>query len=130
VKRDSLAHADQAVAAAYDRCLRTGTVVDDFELERVPPVADVDTCPRLAGMLERVRQRLLDDPVRGELDPDRKLAAFSLDAELDGKAGLANLRDERRDVAEPRLRRERLVGVAAQHSNEAAHLGERAAADL
>ena len=81
-------------------------------------------------MLERVRQRLLDDPVRRQLDPDRQLAPLALDAELDRKAGLAHLRDERRQVVEPRLRRERVGRVAAQHPDQAAHLGQRAAADL
>ena len=50
--------------------------------------------------------------------------------ELDGEAGLAELLDERRHVAEPRLGCERLVRVVAKHAEHAAHLGESAAAGL
>jgi len=85
---------------------------------------------RVAGVLERVRQRLLDDPVRGQLDPDRELPTLALDAELDGKARLAELPDEGGYVVEPRLGRQRLVHVTAEHAEQAAHLCERAASAL
>jgi len=49
-----------------------------------------------AAVLERVRQRLLHDPERGQLDPDRQLSPLAVDLNVDGQAGLANLRDERR----------------------------------
>ena len=43
VERDPLAHADEPVAAARDAAAGlAGAVVDDLELERVAPVADVD----------------------------------------------------------------------------------------
>ena len=81
-------------------------------------------------MLERVRQRLLDDPVGRELDPDGQSARLAGDVQLDRKPRFAHLRHEGREVVEARLRRERVVGVRAEHPDQAAHLGEGAAADL
>ena len=80
VERDALAHADETVAAARGACGPPGPVVDDLELERVGAVADVNLGVSVAGVLERVRQRLLDDPVGRELDPGRQRAALALDA--------------------------------------------------
>ena len=130
VERDPLAHADETVAAAGGARGASRAVVDDLELERVGAVADVDGRARIAGVLERVGQRLLHDPVGRQLDPDRELPSLALDAELDGKARLAELPDEGRHVVEPRLGRQRLVRVAAEHAEQAAHLGERAAPAL
>jgi len=64
-----------------------------------------------------------------QLDSDRELAVLAVDLELDRKASLAHLPDEGRQVVESRLRRERIAGVAAQHPDQAPHLGQRAAAD-
>ena len=75
-------------------------------------------------MLERIRESLLDDPVRRQLDAERKLARVTVDAELDRKAGLAQLLDERRHIAEPWLGCERLAHVVAEHAEQAAHLGQ------
>ena len=71
---------------------------------------------RVPSVLERIRQGLLNDPVRGQLDADRKLTTFTLDRELDRKAGIAKLPHERRHVAETRLRGERLVRVTPKHA--------------
>jgi len=79
-------------------------------------------------MLERVRQRLLDDPVGRQLDPDGELRRLALDAQLHRQAGRAQLTDQQRHVGEPRLGLERIVRVAAQHAEQAPHLGQRAAA--
>jgi hypothetical protein len=38
----------------------------------------------LAGVLERVGQRFLDDPVGGQLAPDRELARLALELEMEG----------------------------------------------
>ena len=94
VEGDPLAHADQAVAAADRRVRRACAVVGDLELERVGAVADADRRVRVAGVLERVGQRLLDDPVRRQLDPDGQLAPLALDAKLDRKARLPQLPDQ------------------------------------
>ena len=94
-------------------------------------VADVDGRARVAGVLERVRQRLLHDPVGRQLDPDRAAERRSPSmCNSTGRPASRHLRDERRQVVEPRLRRERVGCVAAQHPDQAAHLGQRAAADL
>ncbi len=77
-------------------------------------------------MFERVRQSLLDNPVRRQLDADRQLASLSVDGELDGQARVSKLSDERGHVSEPRLRGERIVRVTAEHAKQPAGLGERA----
>src|SRR5204863_7077908 len=59
---------------------------------------------------------------------DRELASLALDMELDGKAGFPELVDQDRDVGQPGLGRERFVRIAAEHAEEATHLGQRAAA--
>src|SRR5439155_1270048 len=89
IERDPLAHPDQAVATAATARRRSRAVVDDLELERIFAVMDVHARARLPGVLERVRQSLLHDPVGRQLDPERELAPVALDRELDGKAGLA-----------------------------------------
>ena len=65
VERDAFTHADEAVPAARRPLRRSRAVVGDLELERVRAVANVDASRALARVLERVRQRLLDDPVGG-----------------------------------------------------------------
>ena len=78
VERDTLAHPDQAVPAARRRPRQlpapSSTISSSSESGAV---ADADGGVRLAGVLERVRQRLLHDPVGRQLDPDRKLAALA-----------------------------------------------------
>ena len=77
-------------------------------------------------MLERVRQRLLHDPVGGQVDARRQLAALALDRQLDRKPRVAHLRDERLELSERRLRRERdVLVVGAQHAQQPPHLGQR-----
>ena len=79
---------------------------------------------RVACVLERIRERLLDDPVGGQLDPDGELSTLAVDRELDRQTGVSKLADERRHVAQPGLRCERLVRVAAEHAEQATHLGK------
>jgi hypothetical protein len=91
----------------------------------------ITCCPRGPGVAERVRQRLLHDPVRGEVDARRQLDRIALDAVLDRQARVADLLDEPAERRHPRLRRERGQLVrAAEHPEQAAHLGERGAAGL
>ena len=92
VECHALAHADEPVTAARDWRRVAGAVVGDLELERVRAVANVDARARLTCVLERVRQRLLHDPVGRQLDPDRQLASLAFDLELDRKAGFSELR--------------------------------------
>ena len=85
---------------------------------------------RVAGVLERIRQRLLDDAVRRQLDTDRQVTPLAFDAQVDRQPCVADLRDQQREVVETRLRCERIGSVAAQHPDQAAHLGQRTPADL
>ena len=82
-------------------------------------------------VLERVGQALLDDPVRGEVDPARERERLAVDVQLDGQPGAADLVQQRVEAVEPGLRHELgLVPVAAHRGQQAAHLGERGAAGL
>ena len=112
VDADAFAHAGDAAPAADRR--RRGARrarVGDAQFEVLRAVADAHGRGGRAGVLERVRERLLDDPVRAQLQPGREVAAVALDHELDGKSGAADVAEQRGEVAEPRLRRERgLVG--------------------
>jgi hypothetical protein len=82
-------------------------------------------------VLERVGQGLLHDPVCGQLDADGQLAALAVDGELHRQTGLPDLRHERRQVGQRRLRGERPGrGFGPQHADQPPHLGQRAAADL
>ena len=127
-ERDALAKPDQPVAAAVAAGLGAA-VVGDLELELVLAPADGDPRARRAGVLERVRERLLDHAVRSEVDARRELRRLALDGELDRKAGFADRADEDVDGAHRRLRRE--LGhrpLPAQEPDQAPHLGQRLAA--
>ena len=66
-------------------------------------------------MLARVRQRLLHDPVGGEVDAGREALAVPLDAELDRQARTARLLDEPAEIRDPGLGGERrLASVVAE----------------
>ena len=67
---DSLAHPDQATApAALVDLAATATaiaIVADRDHQRVGSVAELDVCAGRARVLDRVCQRLLNDPVGAE----------------------------------------------------------------
>ena len=80
-------------------------------------------------MLERVREPLLDDPVRREVECARERLPLALDAEVHGQPRPVDLVEQRAQVVEPRLRAElHAVAVAAHRAKEVAHLRERGAA--
>ena len=58
--------------AARRRCASAAPSFGDLELERLARVADDHVRAGGAGVLERVRERLLDDPVGGQVDPGRE----------------------------------------------------------
>src|SRR6478672_7871619 len=122
VECDALAHADEAVTATRDWRGHACAVVGDLELERVRSVANVDARVRLTSVLECVRQRLLHDPGGGQLDADGQLSLMPFGAEIDGKAGLPEWRDERQEVGEAGLGSERFVRVAAEHAQQTTHV--------
>ena len=66
------------------------TVAGRAELKRGRLIAQTDIDARRRGMLERVRQRLLHDPVRRQLDRRRQRANVALDAYLDCEIGVAH----------------------------------------
>src|SRR6476619_1007035 len=90
---DAFSHAGKAVPRAVGRRLRAA-VVRYLELELVvaPPQRD----PGLggAGVLERVRQSLLDEAVGGEVDARRQLSLRALHVEVDLEPGLAHGPDQ------------------------------------
>ena len=74
------------------------SVIEDLELERVVGPTDDDLGRRASGVPEHVRERFLDDPVRGDRDAARDWARPSLDGQLDVDAGLADLFDQGREL--------------------------------
>ena len=60
----ALAHPDESVARALSVDRRGAVpVVDDLKFQGIRYVAQADLGPRGVGVLERVGERLLDDPV-------------------------------------------------------------------
>ena len=66
---------------------RTCAVVGDLQLELAGTPAEPNARATRLGMLERVRERLLHDPVCGEIDAGGKLAELTLQLQLDLEAG-------------------------------------------
>jgi hypothetical protein len=131
VQPDTLAHPRQSLAGAADVRRRAGALVGDFEDETVRLVADGDMRRDEPGVLDRVRQRLLHDPVGGAVDPVVQLAPLALDAQVDHQPGLAHLVDQCAEVGEAPLGREfgaRLL--VAQDPERATDLRERALAGV
>src|SRR5450756_2253795 len=99
---DSLAHAHEAAAFAGDAGGDPAAAVDDLDRERVVLVTYSHGRARLAGVLERVGQRFLDDAVGGEIEAGRQRARVSLHAQGDGQPGLADLLAQPLQLAEAR----------------------------
>ena len=114
VERDALAHPDEPVPAIAVMA-RGGpaAVVADLDLHRACLVAHEHASPRPAGVLGRVRQRLLDDPVGGKIDAGRERDRLALHAQLDAQAAVAGAVGERLHRGEAGLRRVRLAVGAA-----------------
>jgi hypothetical protein len=72
----------------------SGAVIGDLHVETLRRIEKPDTRPRRPGVLERVRQRLLDDAVGGEVDSGGKLDGIALHGELDGETGRPHLLQE------------------------------------
>src|SRR5919201_4775307 len=130
VDRHALAHVDEAVSALV-AVAPARAVVAHGELDVPVAVANEPLRRMRPRVLEAVRQALLDEPVRGEVDPGRKLLGRAFDAELDRKPRFACLLDELVEVLEARLRGEGggLFGPA-EDADHPAHLRERLAAGL
>ena len=102
--RDPLAHPDETatLVGRLDRCGAARTaVVLDLDVERPHQVADRDPGSSTTGVLQRVGQALLDDPIRRELEPRIQRPPRALDRQLDGEARTPNLFDQRVQPIEP-----------------------------
>ncbi|MDP9136066.1 MAG: hypothetical protein M3N56_14705 [Actinomycetota bacterium] len=124
-ERRALAHPDESLAVvAGVRRRRAAAVVGDLKFELGCAVADDDASARRAGVLERVGERLLDDPVGGQVDARSQRDGLALEPQLDRQPGAGHLLGENVEVAQARQRRHRdLVVGAAQHPEQAPHLG-------
>ena len=65
------------------------------------------------GVLDRVRQRLLDDPVGAQIERGRDVAGSPSTRRSVGETGRARARDELVEIGEPRLGRQR-AGIACR----------------
>ena len=103
----------------------------DLQGERL--VAEPDPRPRAPGVLERVGQGLLDDPVGGELQAGVKGPWRPIHGQFDRETGAADLLDELAESLEARDRRAGVVaasrrpGRVAQHAQHPPHVGQRLA---
>ena len=84
-----------------------------------------------AGVLERVGETLLHNPIRGEVDPWRERETLPGEVQLDGQPGAADLLDQRVEAVKAGLRRELdAIAVTAHHTEQTAHLRQCAAPGL
>ena len=85
---------------------------------------------RGVAVLERVRERLLDDAIRGEVDAGGQRAGIPGDREGDVQPGRPHALDELRQAREPRRRRQsgRLAGRRLDDAEQSSQLGQRLAA--
>ena len=85
-------------------------------------VAHAHLASRAPGVLERVRERLLDDPVRRQVEARRQRRRLALERELDRQPGRAHLLDERVELARGRAAaRARRRSSRAQHAEQPPH---------
>ena len=78
-----------------------------------------------APVLERVGQRLLDDPIDRQIDPGLQSALLAVYLEGDWKSCCTHLLDERPQFGSARLRRELESLAFAEHPEKTRHLPER-----
>ena len=123
----ALPHADHPVPGAGRgrRAGDDGVSHGEVDTLRAPRQAHIDRAARLP-VAERVRERLLQDAVDGDLDGCRRLAQrgrVDVDAQIDARG--AHLRPQLVEVGEARLRPVALA--VAQLREEQPHVGERGA---
>ncbi len=123
---------EQAVPAPVRPRPAAATVVADLELELARPVAHHDLGARRPGVLERVGEALLHDPVGREVDPGRQRPRLALHPDAHGEPGLAHLAGELVEAGQAGLGRQGgpLVGHLAQDAEHAAQLRQGAAPGL
>src|SRR4051812_16508280 len=133
--RNAFAHAHEALAGhgAIRGMSRDATpIVAYVDLHVMLAVSDGHLGARGPGVLERVPERLLDDPEGRQVDARLEPALLPLDRQVDLEPGLAGALHEPVELVHARLRRERqrLLGVVPEHADHAAHLLERGPAGL
>ena len=103
-------------------------VVGDLDGQRGGLVADCHVGVCLAGVLEDVGQRLLHDPVAGQVDAQRQAVALAVDPDGHRYADLGHLGGELAEVGQAPCRALVVAGVAAQCAEDVADFGEGVAA--
>ena len=104
---------------------RRNAVVADVQLQVGAPERERDPDPACIGVLEHIRQRLLHDPVRGEVDGRGQPPRQAFDLECDVDPGRAHLLDELVESGNARLRR--IVDFAVEHAENATKVGQSGA---
>ena len=103
--------------------------VGDLQLELALAPAHAHLGGGLRRMLEHVGERLLDDPVGGEVEPGRQRPPLALLVQHHGQPGGTRALEQRVERAQRGLRRQRrLLLVRVQHAEQPPHLGQRLAA--
>jgi hypothetical protein len=110
-------------AAGQLRARPAVALVDDAQLERVVAPRDRDARGRAAGVLDRVGECLLHDPVDRELGARRERLPRALHRERHGQAGRARALDQLAEAVE-RRRRLGLRG-RVEDAEQDVHLGQR-----
>ena len=124
VELDAFADADEPVAEAVARCAAVA-VVPYLDPQLVRPVADDHVRVARVRVPQCVGQALLDDPIRREVDSARKRERLTVDVQLDGQPGAADLVQQRVEAVQPGLRHElHFLTVASHRRQEASHLGQ------
>jgi hypothetical protein len=124
-KGDPLAHPDQAATLAVQR--RADAVVGHFDLDRVTGMTHMHGHVRRERVLERVRETLLDDPVRGQADPFGDVGGRTFLDQLYLEPGRAHALDEFAEAVEARLGNHHRL-VVSDDAEQAPQLVQRAAA--
>ncbi len=131
--RGAFAHADDAVPGCGRRRVVAGggrRVVPDAEPQAARLVVDLDGRARPGRVPQRVAERLLHDPVGGQLHTGRQRPLDADDAQVHGQAGAPHGGDEPFEPVHAGLRATFGAAVgAAEHTKEPAHLGQRLAGD-
>src|SRR6266545_3948303 len=105
----------------------TCSIVGDHEFQARFPVPNDYLGPSATGVLDDIRQRLLNDTEGGEVQASGDGPGGPLDPQHDGDARFPNLSDESLEVVQPRLRRSRRlpIRVRAAEPHEAPYLHQR-----
>ena len=116
VRLDPLAHSDDSQPRSVRRRRAAGPapVVGDLDLQLVVEIPNRDQGTRRTGVLDHVGERLLDDPVRGEVERLRKRDPLALHGKLDGQPARPRLLDQPVQVVDPGLRRQRPLVILAR----------------